>query len=116
MITLHGIPNCDTVKKARAWLDARGAGYRFRDFKKEPPSGAELERWAEAVGWEALLNRRGTTFRGLSEADKQGIDQAKALRLMEAQPSLIKRPVVEDEDGRVTVGFSDAAFACHWGP
>lgn len=116
MITLHGIPNCDTVKRARAWLDASGVGYRFRDFKKEPPSAAELGRWAESVGWEALLNRRGTTFRGLGEADKQGIDQAKALRLMKAQPSLIKRPVAEDEAGRVTVGFSDAAFACHWGP
>ena len=104
MIALHGIPNCDTVRKARAWLDGRGVGYRFRDFKKEPPGAAELAAWADAVGWEALLNRRGTTFRGLSEQDRAGIDRDKALRLMAAQPSLIKRPVVTD-GGRVSVGF-----------
>lgn len=104
MLRVHGIPNCDTVKKARAWLDERGVEYRFRDFKKAPPSTAELEAWAEAVGWEALLNRRGTTFRGLAEADRRGLDRAKAVRLMVAQPSLIKRPVVIDQD-KVTVGF-----------
>lgn len=105
MIVLHGIPNCDSVKKARALLEGRAAGYRFRDFKREPPSAGELERWADAVGWEALLNRRGTTFRGLAEADKLDIDRAKALRLMEAHPSLIKRPVVERPDGEITVGL-----------
>ena len=115
MLTLHGIPNCDTVKKARAWLDARGVGYRFHDFKKLGAPAEMIGRWADAVGWEALLNRRGTTFRGLSEADKTEIDCAKALRLMEAQPSLIKRPVVEDEAGKVTVGFSEAQFDSEWG-
>ena len=107
-VTLHGIPNCDTVKKARAWLDAQGVAHRFRDFKKAPPSAQELARWADAVGWERLLNRRGTTFRALGEGDKAGLDRAKALRLMEAHPSLIKRPVIEREGG-VTVGWDAAA-------
>ena len=116
MLTLYGIPNCDTVKKARAWLDARGIDYRFHDFKKLGAPAEAIERWADAVGWEVLLNRRGTTFRGLGDADRQDIDRAKAVRLMEAQPGLIKRPVIEDEAGKVTVGFSDAAFAADWGP
>ena len=108
-ITLYGIPNCDTVKKARAWLDARGTGYAFRDYKKEGADPAKLAAWSDAVGWEALLNRRGTTFRGLSEADKADIDRSKALRLMVAQPSLIRRPVVEHE-GDVLVGFDPGAW------
>lgn len=110
MLTLHGIANCYTVKKARAWLDERGAEYRFRDFKKEPPGAHELARWAGAAGWEALLNRRGTTFRALAGADKADIDEAKALRLMERHPSLIKRPVVTADNGRVTVGFPRDGF------
>jgi arsenate reductase len=113
MIALHGIPNCDTVKKARAWLDAQGVDYRFRDFKKEPPSAAELSRWADRAGWDMLLNRRGTTFRALPETDKADIDHPKALALMEAHPSLIKRPVVE-EGTNVTVGFVPAMFAEVW--
>jgi len=116
MITLHGIPNCGTVKKARTWLDANGVDYRFHDFKKLGAPARLIERWADATGWETLLNRRGTTFRALSDADKADIDRAKAVRLMEANPSLIKRPVVEDEDGNVTVGFSEAAFAAEWKP
>ena len=116
MITLHGIPNCDTVKKARTWLDANGVDYRFHDFKKLGAPASLIQRWADAVGWEPLLNRRGTTFRGLSDANKAEIGRAKAIRLMEANPSLIKRPVVEDEDGNVTVGFSEAAFATEWKP
>ena len=111
MITVHGIPSCDTVKKARAWMAANAAEHGFRNFKKTPPTASELQRWADAVGWEALLNRRGTTFRGLAEADKAGLGPTKALRLMEAHPSLIKRPVVEWQGGAVTVGFSDASFA-----
>lgn len=105
MITLYGIPNCDTVRKARAWLDGRGIEYRFHNFKKLGAPAETIERWADAVGWEALLNRRGTTFRGLGEADRQDIDRVKAVRLMEAQPSLIKRPVIEDEAGGITVGL-----------
>lgn len=115
MVTLHGIPNCDTVKKARAWLEARGIAYDFHDFKKRGVDAAMLERWAAVVGWEALLNRRGTTFRGLDEVDKADIDRAKALGLMAAHPSLIKRPVVTDASGNVTVGFSDRSFADQWG-
>ena len=104
MIHVYGIPNCDTVKKARAWLDARGVDYAFHDYKKEGAESAKLAAWSDAVGWEALLNRRGTTFRGLSEADKADIDRTKALRLMVASPSLIRRPVVEHAGG-VLMGF-----------
>lgn len=106
----YGIPNCDTVKKARAWLDERGIGYTFHDYKKEGADPAKLAAWSDAASWEALLNRRGTTFRALSDADKADIDRAKAIRLMEAQPSLIKRPVVE-HDGGLLVGFD----AAEWG-
>ena len=116
MITLYGIPNCDTVKKARAWLDGHGVDYRFHDFKKLGAPAELLQRWADAVGWETLLNRRGTTFRKLAEADKVDIDEVKALRLMEAQPSLIKRPVIAEDHGKVTVGFSEAQFAADRGP
>lgn len=105
----YGIPNCDTVKKARAWLDGRGIGYTFHDYKKEAADPAKLAVWSDAVGWEALLNRRGTTFRALGEVDKADIDRAKAIRLMQAHPSLIKRPVVEYEGG-VLVGFDPEAW------
>lgn len=108
MIGLYGIPNCDTVKKARAWLDARGIGYVFHDYKKEGADPAKLATWSEAAGWQALLNRRGTTFRALSDGEKAGIDRAKAIRLMQAHPSLIKRPVVEH--GGVLVGFDPAVW------
>lgn len=108
-IALYGIPNCDMVKKARAWLDGRGIGYAFHDYKKERADPAKLARWSDAVGWETLLNRRGTTFRALSEADKADIDRAKAIRLMQASPSLIKRPVIEHGDG-VLVGFDPARW------
>ena len=108
-LEFYGIANCDTVKKARAWLDAKGLGYAFHDYKKEGADPAKLAAWSEAVGWEALFNRRGTTFRGLSEADKADIDRAKALRLMVAHPSLIKRPVVEHRGG-VLVGFDAGAW------
>ena len=106
---LYGIPNCDTVKKARAWLDSRGIGYVFHDYKKEGADPAQLAAWSDAAGWEALLNRRGTTFRALSEADKAGIDREKAIRLMQAHPSLIKRPLVEHAGG-VLVGFDPAEW------
>ena len=109
MLTLYGIANCDTVKKARAWLDARGAGYTFHDYKKEGTDPGKLAAWSDAVGWETLLNRRGTTFRGLSEADKTDIDRAKALRLMGANASLIRRPVAEHAGG-VLVGFDAGAW------
>jgi len=93
-ITLHGIPNCDTVKKARAWLDGQGVAYDFRDYKKTPPSPEELRGWAAQTGWETLLNKAGTTFRKLPDTDKVALDEGKAIALMVANPSLIKRPIV----------------------
>ena len=103
-IQLYGIPNCDTVKKARKWLEAEGRDYAFHDYKKEGADADKLAAWADAVGWEKLLNKRGTTFRKLDEADKADIDRAKALRLLEENPSMIKRPVAEHAGG-VLVGF-----------
>lgn len=108
-VEFYGIPNCDTVKKARTWLEAKGVEYTFHDYKKEGADPAKLAAWSDAVGWEPLLNRRGTTFRALSDADKADIDRAKAIRLMEASPSLIKRPVVEYEGG-LLVGFDAAEW------
>lgn len=110
MIALYGIPNCDTVKKARTWLDANGIAYSFHDYKKEGADPARLAKWADAVGWEPLLNRAGTTFRKLDEADRADIDAAKALALMAAHPSLIKRPVVEYRGG-LLVGFKPDQWA-----
>ena len=103
-IHLYGIPNCDTVKKARKWLEAEGRDYAFHDYKKEGADAGKLAAWADTVGWEKLLNKRGTTFRKLDEADKADIDRAKALRLLEENPSMIKRPVAEHAGG-VLVGF-----------
>lgn len=103
-IDLYGIPNCDTVKRARAWLAAHGRDHRFHDYKKEGAKPEKLAVWADAAGWERLLNTRGTTFRKLPESDRVDIDRDKALALMEAQPSLIKRPVVEHSGG-LLIGF-----------
>ena len=103
---VYGIPNCDTVKRARAWLQARGVPHEFNDFKKAPPSPAQLQEWAARVGWERLLNRQGSTWRQLDEAAKAGAaDAAGACRLLAQQPSAIKRPVVQWPDGALTVGF-----------
>lgn len=107
---LHGIRNCDTMKKAFAWLDARGVVYRFHDYKTAGLDRAMLEAWAQQVGWEALLNRAGTTFRKLPEDQKQGLDAGKAMTLMLAQPSMVKRPVL-DAGGRLLVGFSADAWS-----
>ena len=109
-ITLHGIKACDTMKKARDWLDGNGVAYAFHDYKAVGIDAATLERWAGKVGWEVLLNRAGTTFRKLPDADKAGIDQAKAIALMVAQPSMIKRPVLE-VDGALVVGFKPDIYA-----
>jgi arsenate reductase (glutaredoxin) len=108
-LEVYGIPGCDTVKKARAWLDGRGLGYAFHDYKKEGADPARLAAWSDAAGWETLLNRRGTTFRALAEADKAQIDRARAIRLMQTHPSLIRRPVVE-HDGGLLVGFDPAEW------
>lgn len=103
---LHGIPNCDTVKKARAWLTEQGRAHDFVDFKKQAPTVPLLKTWSAQVGWEKLLNRAGTTWRQLDEAQKAlAVDEAGALALMATQPSLIKRPVVVWDDGAVTVGL-----------
>jgi arsenate reductase len=109
-VTIYGIKNCDTMKKARGWLDARGVAYRFHDYKAEAVDPSKLKEWERAVGWETLLNRAGTTFRRLPDADKVGLDAAKALALMLAQPSMIKRPVLEAE-GKLLVGFKPEIYA-----
>jgi arsenate reductase (glutaredoxin) len=103
-ITFYGIPNCDTVKKARVWLEGRGLAYAFHDYKKQGADAARIAGWVEQAGWEKVLNRAGTTFRKLPDADKQGIDAAKAVALMAANPSCIKRPVLEHPGG-LLVGF-----------
>ena len=109
-ITIYGIKNCDTMKKARAWLDGHGVAYEFHDYKAKGIDAGRLAGWARAVGWETLLNKAGTTFRKLPDADKAGLDEARALKLMLAQPSMIKRPVVET-GGRILVGFKPEAYA-----
>jgi len=108
-ITIYGIPNCDTVKKARAWLDARKIAHDFHDYKKLGADAAQVARWCDAAGWEKVLNRAGTTFRKLPEAEREGLDQAKAVALMVANPSCIKRPVVEHPGG-LLVGFKEAEW------
>src|SRR5262252_2192987 len=101
-ITIYGIKNCDTMKKARAWLDKRGVAYAFHDYKAAGVERGRLEGWARAVGWETLLNRAGTTFRGLPEKDKTGLSEKKAVALMLAAPTMIKRPVL-DVGGKLLV-------------
>ena len=109
-ITLYGIPNCDTVKKARAWLADQGADYRFHDFKKDGVPAARLDAWVDAVGWEKLVNRKGTTWRKLDAQLQASVhDAASAKALMLAQPSVIKRPVVEWKN-HTTVGFTAPDF------
>lgn len=108
-ITLYGIPNCDTVKKARNWLDAKGIDHAFHDYKKQGADPGKLAAWIAEAGLETVLNRRGTTFRKLPDADKDGIDATKAVRIMEANPSCIKRPVVEHPGG-LLVGFKEAEW------
>jgi arsenate reductase len=109
-LTIYGIKNCDTMKKARAWLDAHGVAYGFHDYKSAGIERARLEGWAREVGWETLLNRAGTTFRKLPDAERDGLDQAKAVALMLKQPSMIKRPVL-DMGGRLLVGFKPEDYA-----
>ncbi|CAN5695747.1 ArsC family reductase [soil metagenome] len=110
--TLYGIPNCDTVKRARSWLDAQGIAYRFHDFKKEGVPQPELDRWLAAVGWETLVNRRGTTWRRLDDSTRASVvDADSARQVLAANPSLIKRPVVEwDGKNDVTTGFDPEAW------
>ena len=109
-VTIYGIKNCDTMKKARAWLDTHGVAYAFHDYKAQGIESGTLERWARELGWEALLNRAGTTFRELPEADKAGLSEEKAIALMRSQPSMIKRPVLET-GSRLIAGFDPAVYA-----
>ena len=109
-VTIHGIKACDTMKKARTWLEEHGIPYAFHDYKTQGISPNLLDVWARQVGWETLLNRAGTTFRGLPEKDKADLDQGKAVRLMLSQPSMIKRPVL-DVDGALVVGFKPEIYA-----
>ena len=109
MIHIYGIPNCDTMKKARRWLDENGIEYRFHDFKKEGLEAAKLQQWMDAVGWETLLNRRGMMWRKLPPEVRENIDQASATRVMLETPGIIKRPVLE-QDGQVQVGFSPERY------
>lgn len=107
MITLYGIKNCDTVRKARRWLEAQGLSYRFHDFRSDGLELAQLEAWADQLGWERLLNRAGTTFRRLPPERKQDLDHTAALALMLEQPTLIKRPVAV-RGNSVQIGFGEA--------
>lgn len=108
-ITIYGIKNCDTMKKARAWLAAHGVAHTFHDYKKEGVERQLLERWCDAAGWEALLNRRGTTWRRLAEAEREGVDRERAVALMAANPSLIRRPVLMMGD-TIEIGFSEERY------
>lgn len=108
-VTIYGIRACDTMKKARAWLDAHAVTYSFHDYKSAGISAGQLESWAAQLGWSVLLNCAGTTFRKLDEAEKTDLDEAKAIALMQAHPSLIKRPVL-DLDGTLLVGFKPEAY------
>ena len=109
-LTIHGIKNCDTMKKAFVWLEARGIAYDFHDYKKAGVAKAQLARWCQAKGWETVLNRAGPTFRKLPDADKQGLSQEKAIALMIGNPSMIKRPILEGE-GLLEVGFKPERYA-----
>ena len=107
--TIYGIKNCDTMKKARTWLDGHGVAYEFHDYKASGIDAASLARWSKQVGWEVLLNRSGTTFRKLPEARKADLNEAKAIELMVEQPSMIKRPVLE-MGARIVVGFREEVY------
>jgi len=112
-VMVYGIANCDTVKKARTWLDGKGVAYTFHDYKKQGTDPSRIARWIERAGWEKVLNRAGTTFKKLPESDKQDLDAAKAVTVLAANPSAIKRPIVEHAGG-LLVGFKpdewEAAF------
>ena len=110
-ITIYGIKNCDTMKKARAWLDSHGVDYVFHDYKTAGIERGKLEGWAKKAGWEMLLNRAGTTFRKLPDKNKASVTETKAISLMLAQPTMIKRPVLELGAGKLLVGFKPEQYA-----
>lgn len=109
-LVIYGIRNCDTMKKARAWLEAAGVAYGFHDYRRDGVRADLLERWCAALGWEVVLNRRGTTFRRLPADQRANLDQPRAVQLMLAQPAMIKRPILEGE-GRLLAGFSPKLYA-----
>ena len=111
MVTIYGIKNCDTMKKARAFLDKKKVAYEFHDYKSRGIDKAKLEGWAKKAGWETLLNRAGTTFKKLPDKDKEKVTEQKAIALMLAQPSMIKRPVLELGGGKILVGFRPEDYA-----
>ncbi|MCF6369313.1 ArsC family reductase [Rhizobium halophilum] len=111
--TIYGIKNCDTMKKARNWLDERGIGYSFHDYKAVGVDRTQLERWCDAAGWETVINRAGTTFRKLDDGLKADLNREKAITLMLDQPSMIKRPVLEAE-GKILLGFKPELYASHF--
>jgi Spx/MgsR family transcriptional regulator len=110
-ITIYGIKNCDTMKKARAWLDKQGVDHAFHDYKTAGIDKDRLETWSKKAGWETLLNKAGTTFKKLPDKDKEGLTEKKAIALMLAQPSMIKRPVLELPGGKLLVGFKPEQYA-----
>ena len=114
-ITIYGIKNCDTMKKARSWLDSHGMTYDFHDYKTAGIARDRLAQWSDQVGWETLLNRAGTTFRKLPDSEKEGLNARKALALMLVQPSMIKRPVL-DLGSKLLVGFKPDVYACEVAP
>lgn len=109
-ITIYGIKNCDTMKKARSWLDKAGVDYAFHDYKTAGIEKDKLEKWTKKAGWETIINRAGLTFKKLPDKDKDGLTEAKAIKLMLAQPSMIKRPVLELPGGKLLVGFKPEAY------
>ncbi len=115
MTTVYGIKNCDTMKKARAWLDSAGVAHDFHDYKSRGIDAAKLREWTRQAGWERLINRSGTTFRKLPEGERQeGLDEARAIALMVAQPSMIRRPIVEHA-GHLLIGFDPDQYAAQFG-
>lgn len=110
-ITIYGIKNCDTMKKARAFLDKQGVTYAFHDYKSAGIARGKLEGWAKKAGWETLLNKAGTTFKKLPDKDKEGLTEKKAIALMLAQPSMIKRPVLELTGGKLLIGFKPDEYS-----
>jgi Spx/MgsR family transcriptional regulator len=108
-VTIYGIKNCDTMKKARNWLDGQGIAYAFHDYKTQGIDRLHLERWLDGAGWETVLNRAGSTFKKLDEAEKANLDRSRATELMLAQPSMIKRPVLEAE-GKLIIGFKPEIY------
>ena len=113
-VTIYGIKNCDTMKKAFTWLGNHGVAYDFHDYKQAGVTAGQLSRWCDSAGWQTVLNRAGTTFRKIADADKEALTQDKAIGLMVAQPSMIKRPVLE-ADGKLEIGFKPERYAALFG-